>query len=62
MKNPQSTQTLNTLGVAALLVSETFSLIDTTDIAKSYQGSALSEAMVQNLAQTVFEKELAKSL
>lgn len=58
MKNPQSTQTLNTLGVAALLVSETFSMIDTGDIAKSYQGSPLSESMVQNLAQTVFEKEL----
>lgn len=61
MKNPQSIHTLNTLGVAALLVSETFSLIDTSTIAKSYQGSALSESLVQNLAQTVFEKELAKT-
>ncbi len=61
MKNPQSTQTLNTLGVAALLVSETFGMIDTTEISKSYQGSPLSESMVQNLAQTVFEKELPKT-
>lgn len=59
-KHKQSAVTLNTLGVLSLLVSETYANVETGSLDKSYQGNPMSEAMIQNLAMTTVERELAE--
>ncbi len=60
-KHNQSAVTLNALGVLALLVSETYACVEGGSVDKTYQGNPMSEAMVQNLAMTAVEKELANT-
>ena len=59
MKNPQTIESVATLGVAALLTSEICARINTgTGETKTIAGTPLSEGLRHNLAQTVFRKEL----
>lgn len=59
MKNPQTIESVATLGVAALLASEICARINNGDVEnQTIAGTPLSEGLQHNLAQTVFRKEL----
>lgn len=59
MKNPQTIESVATLGVAALLTSEICARINNGDVEnQTIAGTPLSEGLQHNLAQTVFRKEL----
>lgn len=59
MKNPQTTETIAVLGVAALLTTEISARINQGETEKqTINGTAISEGMQHNLAQSVFRKEL----
>lgn len=59
MKNPQTTESIAVLGVAALLTTEIAARINQGETEQqTINGTAVSEAMQHNLAQTVFRKEL----
>lgn len=62
MKNPQTTETIATMGVAALLVTEIAARINQGETEQqTMNGTAISESMQHNLAQTVFRKELTSA-
>lgn len=58
MKNSQTIESVATLGVGALLVSEICARINTGNSQQTIAGTPLSEGLRHNLAQSVFRKEL----